>query len=775
MDAAKKNAPGDAGQGRETKRTGETPEAVAHGGNDAAGTPTGTPSFDDAQALADAGYELIPLRPSGKEPRDTRWIERPYAAAEVIAEARACGGNIGVRLRPCDLVIDVDPRNGGDKSLPLLVSEVGLNLDACPRVRTGGGGDHFYLHKPADLLTRGKLPHFPGIDFKTQGGQVVAPGSIHPATGRMYEAEFFLAAPHETPEAPSSLLRLLRAEPSELPTGESGGDRWGEISAAQLTKALEGIPPDDFGQGTYDEWFRLMCACHHATAGAGCEEFVTWSTQAAGYEDHDSKIRERWESLKESARSGRPTTIRQLYQVLTRYGKTIPNPPPEHEFEAVSVDSAELLPSALRGLTSEWVWVADAMVFIRKIDLKRYTAEQWRTLHAHLSETPILQLVWKNANFIQKFESLTYRPSAPQVIEGERGKIFNIWRPSGLKPEPGDVSWFLEHMMYLIPEEREREAVLDYLAHLVQRPQVKIHFALLIRGEQGTGKSAIGELMLRIIGKGNVRKPSNDEVIGRWTSWQEGAQLAILEELMTVGRLDVVNRLKPLITEPSLRIEEKYQCTYSIDNYLNLLCFTNHKDAVKIERGDRRWFIVFSPAKPLGRDYYANLFRGISGEGAAHVAHWLMTRDLTRFDAKGHAPATSAKEQMRELTMGEAEAILMELYVDRAPPFEFDLLSLSDLEQALPDRVQRATKNLGAVSRKFLEDVVGAVQHKRNTNTGVNVGAMRLWSIRNHDEWAAAGPTARASARAAYWLEAHNIEVIAGFRDEVKRGREGKE
>lgn len=747
----------------------EVSEHKAHGGNDAAATLSGTPSFADAQALADAGYELIPLRRSGKEPRDSGWTERAYVAGEVIADARASGANIGVRLRSTDLVIDVDPRNGGDKSLTRLAADVGLDMNGSPHVKTGGGGDHFYLRKPADLATKGKLPQYPGIDFKSRGGQVVAPGSVHPSTGRAYEAEFFLVGPHETPNAPAPLLRLL--EVTWQQGGEERAERWGEISPEQLAAALESIPPEDFGEGTHDEWFQLMCACHHATAGTGCEEFIAWSTQAAGYEDCESEIRTRWESLGNSARGGRPTTIRHLHQVLGRYGKGVPPPPAEEDFEAAPFKSDELLPAELSRLSKEWVWVADAMVFIRKRDLKRFAQDQWRTLHAHFSEEPILRLVWNNADFIEKFESLTYRPNAPEVIGSGRGKVFNIWRPSGLQPQPGDATWFLEHMQYLIPEQREREAVLDYLAHLVQHPDVKIHFALLIRGEQGTGKSAIGELMLRIIGKGNVRKPSNDEVIGRWTSWQEGAQLAILEELMTVGRLDVVNRLKPLITEPTLRIEEKYQSTYSIDNYLNLLCFTNHKDAVKIERGDRRWFIVFSPAKPRDRDYYASLFRQISGDGAAHVLHWLMARELGNFDAKGHAPATSAKEQMRELTVSEAEAMLIELYRDEAPPFEFDLLSLEDLVDALPQRVQRSTKNLGALCRKFLEDVVGAVQHKRNTNTRGTAGAVakqRLWSIRNHGKWDAEGPTARANAHAHYLRELRH-RMDKEFDDELQR------
>ena len=202
-------------------------------------------------------------------------------------------------------------------------------------------------------------------------------------------------------------------------------------------------------------------------------------------------------------------------------------------------------------------------------------------------------------------------------------------------------------MRLMFPDERDRGLVLDYLATMVQRPAEKLHFALLIRGEQGSGKSAIGELMTRIIGGRNVVKPSNDEVTGRFTAWLEGAQLAVIEELMTLGRLEVANRLKPVITEPTLRIEEKYGTPYSIPNHLNLICFTNHRDALRIENGDRRWLVIFSPAKPGEQAYYDRLFERIASEdGPAAVKHALLERRVT-INPKGRAPQTGAKEEMR--------------------------------------------------------------------------------------------------------------------------------
>jgi hypothetical protein len=746
----KENAHGGQDRGRED--ADKSDHVKDHENNDAALSPRATPSFEDAETLVRAGYELIPLRGGEKAPRDAKWVVRPYDFGAEISEARKRGGNLGVRLRTTDLIIDVDPRNGGDKSLDALVADASLELEKYPHVMTGGGGHHYYLRKPADVSTVGKLQKYPGIDFKKHGGQVVAPGAVHPETGRRYVSEFWLLGPDETPEASQALLDLLRVRRLEVPDQVEEADRWGEITPDQLAASLDQLPTDDFGEGSHDDWFQLMCACHHATAGTGREEFIAWSTSTPGYDDHAELIGYRWDSLAANVgKAARPTTIRHLYQVLGRHGIGIPHPAPEEDFEAVEVTSEPLPPGPLGAVADNWVWVADASVFIRRHDLKRYRPEQWRSLFDHLVEGNILSKVWNSRNFVRKFESLTYLPKGIEMPDGERGGRYNIWRPSAIKPTAGDVSWFLEHLDYLVPDQHERDAVLDYLAHLVQRPEVKIHFALVIRGEQGTGKSAIGELMLRIIGANNTTRPSNDELLLQWTGWQEGAQLAILEELMTLGRQEVSNRLKPLITEPTLRIHEKYQTPYTINNHLNLLCFTNHRDALKLEEGDRRWFIVFSPAKVREPAYYKGLFAHLNGCGPANVAHWLLSRDLSSFDAKGHAPATAAKEEMRQLSLGEVEATLLELYREGLSPFDFDLVATEDLLAVIPERLGRQTKNLRTVVKKFLEGTVAAVQHPRNTSprgTAAWLPKFRLWSIRNHEHWASVGPTKRATAHA---------------------------
>ena len=218
--------------------------------------------------------------------------------------------------------------------------------------------------------------------------------------------------------------------------------------------------------------------------------------------------------------------------------------------------------------------------------------DQFESYYSHLIKGKLWQTIIKQKSGIRRFELLTYQPGQPEFPKDGR---YNIWRPSAIEPKAGDVQWFLQHLQYLLPDEKEREEVFDYLAYLVQHPGKKIHFALVIQGQPGTGKSFVGQLMEKIIGFGNTSRPSNEELHSPWTTWQRQAQLVIVEELMTIGRQELINKLKSVIADATIRIQEKYRNTYSLDNCLNFLMFTNCKDALKIELNDRRFFCgVFS-------------------------------------------------------------------------------------------------------------------------------------------------------------------------------------
>jgi len=107
------------------------------------------------------------------------WDNKPYA-------------NVGIATgRISNLVVlDIDPRHNGDESLKRLEDEYGSLPDTL-RVKTGGGGYHFYFSYPKNVKKISNITNlqgYEGIDVKGDNGYIIAPPSIH-ASGKEYTWE----------------------------------------------------------------------------------------------------------------------------------------------------------------------------------------------------------------------------------------------------------------------------------------------------------------------------------------------------------------------------------------------------------------------------------------------------------------------------------------------------------------------------------------------------------------------------------------------------------
>lgn len=102
------------------------------------------------------------------------------------------------------LVVDIDPRNGGQLDREL--------MPPTAAVATGGGGWHLYYQHPG-VPTVAELPGHPGVDIKGDGGYVTAPPSVHPDTGKPYRW-VVQRAPAEMPPA---LRAVVTRPPAPVP------------------------------------------------------------------------------------------------------------------------------------------------------------------------------------------------------------------------------------------------------------------------------------------------------------------------------------------------------------------------------------------------------------------------------------------------------------------------------------------------------------------------------------------------------------------------------
>jgi hypothetical protein len=212
---------------------------------------------------ARAGWPIFPVKERAKEPLAKHGFKDATTDLNLIRGwwSRWPRANIGIPTGEVSgmVVLDMDPRSGGDKTLARLVTKHGA-LPKGPRARTGGGGEHYLFSCPNGGLRSGKIGA--GLDLKAEGGYIVAPPSRHPS-GNLYR---WTIAPNSAalPDLPPWLRASKKADHvtpssddySKVPEGQRNswlaslagslrnrGMKEGAIAAALLVTNAEQCDP----------------------------------------------------------------------------------------------------------------------------------------------------------------------------------------------------------------------------------------------------------------------------------------------------------------------------------------------------------------------------------------------------------------------------------------------------------------------------------------------------------------------------------------------------
>lgn len=250
----------------------------------------------------------------GKHPARVDWVKSPIID-EAVLDTWLDGDlmppymGLGWALDAGHIVIDVDPRNGGNESFAALQADIGIDLiDACSAVvRTGGGGWHLYFAKPdADLAW--KMPDkYHGIDIKQGGGFVVIPGSEH-ASGSDYQWHSFAKSSiDQLVTLPESLAKLLARAKVQRQEGD-----YSDVGADEIRHMLEYLNPDM----AHSDWIKVGMAIHRGTNGGGFDLWDEWSVRGEKYKA--SEMAHRWKSFDRHVASS--VTIASLISMATDAG-----------------------------------------------------------------------------------------------------------------------------------------------------------------------------------------------------------------------------------------------------------------------------------------------------------------------------------------------------------------------------------------------------------------------------------------------------------------------
>ena len=288
---------------------------------------------------------------------------------------------------------------------------------------------------------------------------------------------------------------------------------------------------------------------------------------------------------------------------------------------------------------------------------------------------------------------ITYAAGEPKIVEREGFTYGNRWRDARPAGIPGDVTRWLAHVTRMIPNDFEREHVLNALAFKVQNPNHKINHAVLIGGHPGSGKDTMMAPFFWAIGgktKQNCSLVKNEDLNSQWgyALECEVMEIAELRQSEARDRRALENALKPIIAAPPelLPINRKGLHPYMALNRVFVVAFSNERAAISIPSNDRRWFCIWSEAGLLPEADALALWQWYHSGGFEAIASYLHTRDVSAFNPSAAPPMTEAKAIMIDQGRSSGESYLVELIERRLSEFASGVVA--GPFHALCDRLQ---------------------------------------------------------------------------------------
>jgi hypothetical protein len=690
------------------------------------------PAFKALMPLVGLGFELIPLRAPGDLDAKGRkigkvpfkgWRKARPLNAEEARQHMAEGGNVGVRMRPTDLVVDVDPRNfaEGDQPLTRLQADLGIDLSAFPTVVTGSGGLHIYMAMPQPMPVRDTLDAYQGVEFKALGRQVVAPGSVHPDAGRLYEIDPLAGDFGSVPLAPPTLLDAVR-RPAAAAAGEAG-----ELDCEQVAELLDGLDVTKFRE--QGKWLELMMATHHASAGEAREEFTQWSIGDPQYATDGFRIGRRWDSL-HAERSG-GVTVRTLYKRLAEAGRSdlvnratvlsdFPagddaQPPvgaidpvkAKRQANAAKARKAKIEKGELRKLRAaesreEFArWLNGRFAYDRstgrRVDMMTGEAMDdtvfeneygpgWARSGGKGSLLNAIKTGMAGIELPSVMMAASF-PGKPRLVPIDMGthtdEALNVWFDTTIEPVEGDASWFVREVERLFPgDERQQHILLDYWAARCFDPGRKVRWQLVIESAQGVGKGQMKTGFTTLFGWRNCGTFGVTQMLDKFNGWMVFSANLFGEEIgfgTWKEAKDAYENLKAPLTDDFIAVRPmQRESLVRVPNGTNYVVHRNPGRKFYCPDDDRRiCYLQPSPEEldERGAHNQALARHYASAEDMAAVRWWLVNvwavgrvefeDDMERIAGVGlvrfddHPPMTEAKRALiRECLRADSQDAL---------------------------------------------------------------------------------------------------------------------
>ncbi len=235
-------------------------------------------------------------------------------------------------------------------------------------------------------------------------------------------------------------------------------------------------------------------------------------------------------------------------------------------------------------------------------------------------------------NYTRVYQHVEFMPHRQNKFVGDYYNLFNGF----VEPSSGSThQLYLDFLRDVICEgNREHyEYLVNYMAHMVQKPNEKPDVAIVLYGEdKGTGKDTVHTILGKIFKDGGYREITHEALFGKFNSIFATTLLGVAQELVFAGSHKDDSALKRTITRDFVPIEYKGKETVNVKNYLRLFITSNSSKPVRATDGERRYFVLKPNSLHKGDfGYWDEIYNVVRPE---HLLFYLQNKKIDNWNPR---------------------------------------------------------------------------------------------------------------------------------------------
>jgi len=206
---------------------------------------------------------------------------------------------------------------------------------------------------------------------------------------------------------------------------------------------------------------------------------------------------------------------------------------------------------------------------------------------------------------------------------------FNLWLGFGVSANPGwdKCRKLIRHVFKIIcrMDHLKFKYLMRWLAWAVQHPDKIPETAIVLKSSiEGSGKSTLSNVMVKIFGHHGFIAQDSAHIIGDHNDHLEMVSFLASEEAMYAGNPEKADKIKTLVTSPTITVNPKFKKVRTVPNHIHLMLTTNHEWAIPAGEGSRRWFVLDVSDEMVGdADYFNQLNEDLNSGGYEQFLNFL--------------------------------------------------------------------------------------------------------------------------------------------------------